>query len=714
MAQDLVKRRKLELSSLHLSQQELLAQDVDENQFRVVIQNAFETNINIVDRITGASVTRTMDGASTLNVDILDDKREFLNSNVFHSKIDVNTEGLWWRLRAFDKQADKLTLIWEDREVAILRGYDKHIAPIDRLSKTRAEFVLQMLKEVKELSIPYYIPDLHDPQAVFNQQGDALYPDERAKGIGQNEKLKITDSPGGNERNASVLQIQIANTILSVGDKAIAAAHPHKRKLKVCAIMTAIVESQLIELPDGDLDSKGAFQQRPSQGWPDTANTVIQANAFYEHAVKYDALHPTFSYGSVCQGVQGSAFGGRYELHRQEAENFVNAYGTIGADAEASAAAINAQRTFEGATGGYYFYRGEPPSRKHQQWREENTWNCIERLANDVNWRKFFVSGTFYFISEDDLFKSQPRAILSETESGVDSIDGNYDVNKKVAVLEANVRMGKFAIPPGCVVKVEDMGPMNGRWLASSIERDLFLPNGSITLKKPSPILLEPQKGNLQQDLVGDNGWGTPKVGIRVPQNVFSTAFIRSLQSDSKALANQILIYHQQGKYKDGNGKQLEQWRLVAEGKRLTSRCDEKVYLDPRVPGVVCFLIENGWRVGTSAICQDHDCYVSSSNPPRKSAHPQGKALDINYISPQGFDWHQVSDPDPKNASMMHDWIKEVMILLQELDPSQILCNGVAGVVFPDIQACQTNNGSQVEAAVEITDGHTDHMHVGF
>ena len=35
----------------------------------------------------------------------------------------------------------------------------------------------------------------------------------------------------------------------------------------VVALATALQESKLHNLPDGDRDSVGLFQQRPSQGW---------------------------------------------------------------------------------------------------------------------------------------------------------------------------------------------------------------------------------------------------------------------------------------------------------------------------------------------------------------------------------------------------------------------------------------------------------------
>jgi hypothetical protein len=53
----------------------------------------------------------------------------------------------------------------------------------------------------------------------------------------------------------------------------------------VVAVATAMQESRLRNLPDGDADSIGVFQQRPSQGWgtpTQLASPIYQAGKFYD------------------------------------------------------------------------------------------------------------------------------------------------------------------------------------------------------------------------------------------------------------------------------------------------------------------------------------------------------------------------------------------------------------------------------------------------
>jgi hypothetical protein len=75
------------------------------------------------------------------------------------------------------------------------------------------------------------------------------------------------------------------------------------------ALAAALQESKLLNLPNGDLDSVGLFQQRPSQGWG-TANQIIvpryAATAFYSHLATVRGWE-TMSVTDAAQSVQRSA-----------------------------------------------------------------------------------------------------------------------------------------------------------------------------------------------------------------------------------------------------------------------------------------------------------------------------------------------------------------------------------------------------------------------
>lgn len=90
----------------------------------------------------------------------------------------------------------------------------------------------------------------------------------------------------------------------------------------VVALATAYQESGLENLPDGDRDSIGLFQQRPSQGWgtpEQISDPRYAANKFYAGLKKvrgWERMRVT----DAAQAVQRSAFPEAYQKWADEAE----------------------------------------------------------------------------------------------------------------------------------------------------------------------------------------------------------------------------------------------------------------------------------------------------------------------------------------------------------------------------------------------------------
>ncbi|HEX3425217.1 MAG TPA: hypothetical protein VHT30_03740 [Acidimicrobiales bacterium] len=80
------------------------------------------------------------------------------------------------------------------------------------------------------------------------------------------------------------------------------------------ALATALQESKLINLPFGDQDSLGLFQQRPSQGWGAPTEIMIPreaAAAFYQHLEQvpdWQNLPVTVAAQDVQHSADGSAY----------------------------------------------------------------------------------------------------------------------------------------------------------------------------------------------------------------------------------------------------------------------------------------------------------------------------------------------------------------------------------------------------------------------
>jgi len=87
------------------------------------------------------------------------------------------------------------------------------------------------------------------------------------------------------------------------------------------ALAAAYQESKIRNLPYGDRDSLGLFQQRPSQGWGTVAqisNAYYSINRFYDALVKVDG-YQTMRITEAAQRVQHSGYPEAYEPHAPDA-----------------------------------------------------------------------------------------------------------------------------------------------------------------------------------------------------------------------------------------------------------------------------------------------------------------------------------------------------------------------------------------------------------
>jgi hypothetical protein len=87
------------------------------------------------------------------------------------------------------------------------------------------------------------------------------------------------------------------------------------------ALATSLQESRLVDLPYGDRDSVGLFQQRPSQGWGTKAqllDPVYSASAFYGGLSQVPGWQ-SMSVTQAAQAVQRSADAGAYAAWEDEA-----------------------------------------------------------------------------------------------------------------------------------------------------------------------------------------------------------------------------------------------------------------------------------------------------------------------------------------------------------------------------------------------------------
>ena len=530
--------QKIELSQLNKRkvQRELMGDDIDLQDLVVYLKRTIQ--FDTADRITDVTITRDIEEASTVKITVNDYDRSVLHSRRLHNSLDIQIDGLWFRLVKVERTAgsDDLDLTFEQREIAILRTYPKPHTPhngvifADRATTTRAEFILRLIREVKEFHIPVVIPELHKLQEI-EDPSDApqwgIGADSQAAtapGIPTDFNSKtLSDQNASPQRfasnsltvkgqPASKAQISNANTICAVGQSM--GASP---KVICVALMVATQESVLNNIKGGDNahgggfnDSAGLFQQIGAWGsYKDRTTPSTAARLFYKSAIPKAKAHPTLTMSQLCSEIQRDYTwntprqGADYAQWQAEADRWVSAYGipissSPSGTNEGTAAGFNLMGDPSTEGSDYLYFRGTS-TENDKVWKREDSWTCIQRLALEVQWRAFFVSGVFYFMSDDDLFTTQPIAVFDETSKGIEGVGFDLDIGKKLSEMTIEARIGTWLAPPGAVIVAKNFGPASGRWIVHNFSRSLFDGQpAEITANKPLAELPEPLDDNIQ------------------------------------------------------------------------------------------------------------------------------------------------------------------------------------------------------------------------
>lgn len=136
--------------------------------------------------------------------------------------------------------------------------------------------------------------------------------------------------------------------------------------------------------------------------------------------------------------------------------------------------------------------RGKPGTDTEAEERED-TWTAIGRHADVRGWRRYVRNkDTIAYVPETYLLAQPALYRFTENAQGIDYLDFDFDIGKPVATIKLKVRAARWAVPVGSSVEVYDMGPVNGKWIVSSISRSIFSLSMDVTLTQARPTLPEP------------------------------------------------------------------------------------------------------------------------------------------------------------------------------------------------------------------------------
>jgi hypothetical protein len=487
--------------------------------------------------IQEVTVETQIAGASLLTVTMLDPDLGLQTSGFLNvtpdgllPAIDVNFPGgsqAWWRLcmleGGLDNSQPNLTLTFQDRIVSYLRD---HWGPVGAAAgtTTRAQFIKRLVDEVGrgayarspyfETPIRLVCPELNVIQPVASSltndlgqvtistavdQQNAGTKANKQRGIGAGAAITVKGQPPSN------LQLQNINTAISIANQL---AAPKAAALALfCA---CIQESSFTNLTFGDGSSTGILQFLASTA----ANLGISpldvaacVNAFLgDHyysggvagvAVNYGTppggaitiarLNPTLSPGQIAQATQGSSSsdGSAYEQWLSEAQAIYAAGGLHSGTLDAAeTTASDVSQLTRGTS--------ENP--------DEDSWDCVTRLAQEVGWFAFTNGNCFYYLNGDDLIGQKPAAyidrvkdrqrILPATNWTFDNTAFNYRSTHKVkGRVQRKSKISKPQTPSqvpldlicgiddfraGDVIVLQNFGPANGRWIVADATRNVL------------------------------------------------------------------------------------------------------------------------------------------------------------------------------------------------------------------------------------------------
>jgi hypothetical protein len=271
------------------------------------------------------TLTRTINGASSISLDVFDPERILLRNSLLAQKWEVEIDGLGFRYVGLAKQEKNLTLTLEDEWVAMLK---ERLGPVSvkRANSTRAEFIKRLVEEACP-GLVFYCPQLHRKQPIGNKKEAKEAKEEarenRGKGIGDQKHLKVKG------QTPTAAQKELGNMALEIADRLGAPF-----VVQVALIAALIDESDMGGVQRGNvlaaLGEGGAKVRDAAQeisgfliGKPTWTGTT---------AIGYHRQHPQAKFYEIAQAVQSSEFadGSNYAQFGDEAREWVEAFGGEG------------------------------------------------------------------------------------------------------------------------------------------------------------------------------------------------------------------------------------------------------------------------------------------------------------------------------------------------------------------------------------------------
>lgn len=453
--------------------------DPDINDLPTVL-HAKDGDVFLDPGLTTTDYELAIDGAPSVTIGVQDKNRGLLKSGLLDANddgrldtdLDLTLDGGLYRLSSLQKAGDTFTLTFGDLAVSVAQHTRGHIKP---RNQDHVAFARRLVTQLGfEFVTPTGVPVVADsPSTLATKNARKQSDNRREPGVPDQADVTVKG------HKASALQKRNMDTVLGV------CAQEHAGpKASLACVVACIVESEFLNLPGGDRDSKGILQLRVGLHGEATASSIVKSvRAFLNKgftgkggAAALAKKHPEWTAGQIAQAVQGSDFPARYDIYLAEGRKIIAAF-------DGGDTTTNTSRSTTRTSG------RSPVQVGTSEDPEESYWAALQRIATERGYRCFVIRNTFYYGREQDFIRSRARAVISEQDDGIDAIDGlwapNAEVNESVVTARANL----WAAPPGTPVIVTDLGPLSGRWLIVGFRRSRFSKQAEITMRRGTALL---------------------------------------------------------------------------------------------------------------------------------------------------------------------------------------------------------------------------------
>lgn len=128
---------------------------------------------------------------------------------------------------------------------------------------------------------------------------------------------------------------------------------------------------------------------------------------------------------------------------------------------------------------------------------DEDAWTTMNRIAGTLGWRCWESAGVVFFGPDEfwfnhilppvnlHFFHSIPT--LNEFTQEVQIMDFDWNIGSPFGDLTITTMTNFWQYNPGELIKVENLGPASGIWMVSSMQRNFFTPQATVTATIPIP-----------------------------------------------------------------------------------------------------------------------------------------------------------------------------------------------------------------------------------